>query len=308
MSNLTGVVYRSTGSWYQVRVDQTAGFVEARVRGKLRLQEQSLTNPIAVGDRVILSLSDEDTYMIDDFEERVNVLIRKSIKKTDHAQIIAANVDQAVCIQSIRKPKPKMGFIDRFLVTCEAYDIEPLIIISKIDLATKKDLLLLEDLKERYHSLGYSIIYSSTNDSKNLEVIKKRLQDKTSVITGHSGVGKSSLVNAIDANLDLKTSNISDFSNKGVHTTTFATMFDLEIGGRIIDTPGIKEFGLFNISKEELSLYFKEFETYRNQCKYDNCSHIHEPGCKIMQAFDNGEVDPDRYDSYIRIYESLEDR
>lgn len=306
MDPLTGVVYRSTGSWYQVRLDGQSQLVDARVRGKLRLQEQALTNPIAVGDLVFVEESAENEYVITGFRDRENVLIRKSIKKTDHAQIIAANVTQALCIQSIRKPTPKEGFIDRFLVTCEAYGIKPLVLFTKMDLARKKEDMLFKEYQERYQQLGYTILSSRIDEQQSLLAVQKTLKDQTTVLTGHSGVGKSSLLNAIDPSLDLKIGKVSESNQKGMHTTTFATMFDLSFGGKVIDTPGIKEFGLFNISSEELGLYFRDFDAFRNQCKYDNCSHLHEPGCKIMQAVEDGVLDPFRYDSYIRMYESLE--
>jgi ribosome biogenesis GTPase len=306
MDPLTGVVYRSTGSWYQVRLDGQSQLVDARVRGKLRLQEQALTNPIAVGDLVFVEESAENEYVITGFRDRENVLIRKSIKKTDHAQIIAANVTQALCIQSIRKPNPKEGFIDRFLVTCEAYGIKPLVLFTKMDLARKKEDMLFKEYQERYQQLGYTILSSRIDEQQSLFAVQKALKDQITVLTGHSGVGKSSLLNALDSSLDLRIGDVSQSTQKGMHTTTFATMFDLSFGGKVIDTPGIKEFGLFNISSEELGLYFRDFDAFRNQCKYDNCTHLHEPGCKIMQAVEDGVLDPFRYDSYIRMYESLE--
>lgn len=306
MNPLRGLVYRSTGSWYQVWLQSENRMVDARARGKMRLEEQQLTNPIAVGDFVQVVATEDGTYAIEQYEERRNVLIRKSIKKTDHAQIIAANIDQALCIQSIRKPSPKEGFIDRFLVTCEAYEIRPLVLFTKTDLARRKEQALLDEYKERYESLDYVVLQSSIEDEASIETVKQHLKDQTTVLTGHSGVGKSSLLNALDASLDLRIGDVSESSQKGMHTTTFATMFDLSFGGRVIDTPGIKEFGLFNIASDELGLYFKDFEAYRNQCKFDNCSHVHEPGCKIMQAVEEGVLDPFRYDSYVRMYESLE--
>lgn len=307
LKKITGVIYRSTGSWYQVKLTNTSEMIDARARGKMRLQEQSLTNPLAVGDIVTLQKIEDGTYAIEDFEERKNVLLRKSIKKTDNAQIIAANIDQALCIQSIKRPTPKEGFIDRFLVTCEAYEVKPIIFFSKTDLAKEKDLSYLAALIARYEQLGYEVFSGSNTDLESLKAIKQVLTNKITVLTGHSGVGKSTLLNAIDDNLDLKTGVISDYSQKGMHTTTFATMFDLSFGGAVIDTPGIKEFGLFNIETEELAMYFREFDKYRNTCKYDNCSHIHEPGCKVMTAFEEGLIDASRYDSYMRIYESLEE-
>lgn len=307
LEKITGVIYRSTGSWYQVKLTDTSEMIDARARGKMRLQEQSLTNPLAVGDIVTLQKIEDGTYAIEDFEERKNVLLRKSIKKTDNAQIIAANIDQALCIQSIKRPTPKEGFIDRFLVTCEAYEVKPIIFFSKTDLAKEKDLSYLAALIARYEQLGYEVFNGSNTDQESLKAIKQVLTNKITVLTGHSGVGKSTLLNAIDDNLDLKTGVISDYSQKGMHTTTFATMFDLSFGGAVIDTPGIKEFGLFNIETEELAMYFREFDKYRNTCKYDNCSHIHEPGCKVMAAFEEGLIDASRYDSYMRIYESLEE-
>lgn len=306
LENITGVIYRSTGSWYQVKLLGTNQIIDARARGKLRLQDQSLTNPLAVGDIVSLQKVEDGTYAIENYEERKNVLLRKSIKKTDNAQIIAANIDQALCIQSIKKPAPKEGFIDRFLVTCEAYEVKPIIFFSKTDLAKERDLNYLDALITRYQNLGYETYSGSTASLSSLDGIKNALTDKITVLTGHSGVGKSTLINALDKNLDLKVGVVSEYSKKGMHTTTFATMFDLSFGGCVIDTPGIKEFGLFNIDTEELALYFRDFDQYRNTCKYDNCSHIHEPGCKVMEAFENGLIDASRYDSYMRIYESLE--
>lgn len=307
LNTKTGIIYRSTGSWYQVKILDTGLIIDARARGKMRLQEQSLTNPLAVGDVVTIQEIEDGTYAIENYEERKNVLLRKSIKKTDNAQIIAANIDQALCIQSIKKPSPKEGFIDRFLVTCEAYEVKPIIFFSKTDLAKKNDLNYLLSLVKRYENLGYQTFVGSNTDLQSLEPIKEALTNKITVLTGHSGVGKSTLLNALDDNLDLKTGLISDYSQKGMHTTTFATMFDLSFGGAVIDTPGIKEFGLFNIETEELAHYFREFDKYRNTCKYDNCSHIHEPGCRVMEAFEEGLIDASRYDSYLRIYESLED-
>ncbi|HKK26251.1 MAG TPA: ribosome small subunit-dependent GTPase A [Gracilimonas sp.] len=298
-----GRVIQSTGSWYLV--DTGNKIVESRLPGRFRLDEKEVTNPIAVGDHVEISINDDDTGTIDTIETRENYITRQATHGKRGEQILVSNLDQACVVQSIKKPRLKEGFIDRLLVTCEAYEVKPVIIINKMDLAKQGGKDFANELQELYSGLGYAILQTSIEDDDSLEKLKDLLKDKTSAFIGPSGVGKTSLINAIDPNYALKTGEISDFSNKGKHTTTFARLIPLSFGGYIADTPGIREFGLVNIEPYELSLFFPEMLEPREHCKFHNCTHNHEPKCGVADAFKNGEIAASRYQSYLNMLESL---
>jgi len=298
-----GRVIQSTGSWYLV--DTGNKIVESRLPGRFRLDEKEVTNPIAVGDHVEISINDDDTGTIDTIETRENYITRQATHGKRGEQILVSNLDQACVVQSIKKPRLKEGFIDRLLVTCEAYEVKPVIIINKMDLAKQGGKDFANELQELYSGLGYTILQTSIEDEDSLEKLKDLLKDKTSAFIGPSGVGKTSLINAIDPNYALKTGEISDFSNKGKHTTTFARLIPLSFGGYIADTPGIREFGLVNIEPYELSLFFPEMLEPREHCKFHNCTHNHEPKCGVADAFENGEIAASRYQSYLNMLESL---
>jgi len=298
-----GRVIQSTGSWYLV--DTGNKIVESRLPGRFRLDEKEVTNPIAVGDHVEITINDDETGTIETIETRENYITRQATHGKRGEQILVSNLDQACVVQSIKKPRLKEGFIDRLLVTCEAYEVKPVIIINKMDLAKQGGKDFADELQELYSGLGYAILQTSIEDEDSLEKLKDLLKDKTSAFIGPSGVGKTSLINAIDPNYALKTGEISDFSNKGKHTTTFARLIPLSFGGYIADTPGIREFGLVNIEPYELSLFFPEMLEPREHCKFHNCTHNHEPKCGVADAFENGEIAASRYQSYLNMLESL---
>ena len=279
--------------------------VECRLPGRFRLDDKKVTNPIAVGDIVDFSLNEDGTGSIETIRERENYITREATHGKRGQQILVSNLDQACVVQSIKKPRLKEGFLDRFLVTCEAYEVMPVIIINKMDLAKSGGLAFTEELRELYTSLGYEFLTTSLEDEKSLKELKELLKDKTSAFIGPSGVGKTSLINAIDTNYDLKVGKISDFSNKGKHTTTFARLIPLGFGGYIADTPGIREFGLVNIEPWELSLFFPEMLEPREHCKFNTCTHNHEPKCGVAEAFENGEIAASRYNSYLNMLDSL---
>lgn len=298
-----GRVIQSTGSWYLVDIGEE--IVESRLPGRFRLEEKEVTNPIAVGDYVEIFINDDGTGTIETIETRENYITRQATHGKRGEQILVSNLDQACVVQSIKKPRLKEGFIDRVLVTCEAYEVKPVIIINKIDLAKQGGRDFADELEELYTSLGYTVLQTSIEDNDSLEALKELLKDKTSAFIGPSGVGKTSLINAIDPNYALKTGKISDFSNKGKHTTTFARLIPLSFGGYIADTPGIREFGLVNIEPYELSLFFPEMLEPREHCKFHNCTHNHEPKCGVAEAFENGDIAASRYQSYLSMLESL---
>lgn len=304
-----GRVVESTGKWYEVSYDENGGMqtINCRLPGRFRLNDHDLTNPIAVGDFVEFEINDDGSGSIEKIKDRKNYLIRQSTHHQQGNQILAANIDCAYAVQSIKKPRFKQGFLDRFLVTCEAYQIPASIIINKMDLATEKDVENADRLTELYKSLGYPVLKTSIKDKQSLDNLKKKLKDKTSVFIGPSGVGKTSLLNHIDPEIDRKVGTISSYNEKGVHTTTFAKLLPLVEGGYLVDTPGIKEFGLVNIEPWELSLFFPEMLEPRKECKFNNCTHSHEPGCGVIEAFEDGKIDPNRYDSYLKILDSLEE-
>lgn len=299
--NKTGRVIKSTGSWYLVRVG--AEDIQARLRGKFKQDNLKLTNPIAVGDYVELALEENQaTAVISEILPRENYIIRKSTRKTNFSHILASNIDQAFLIITLRNPRTSLGFIDRFLVSTESFRIPTTLVVNKMDIIKKElDLEFLQDIKEIHEPLGYPVLTISATEEEGLEEnFKQLLQGKTTLFSGHSGVGKSTLLNRLVPEANQATKEVSGFTTKGVHTTTFAEMFDYE-GGFIIDTPGIKEFGILDIEDQELSHYFVEMRKYLGQCKYNNCQHTSEPGCKVLEKLEEGYIHPYRYDSYVRI-------
>lgn len=302
-----GRVVESTGSWYEVAVRENGErtIVNCRLPGRFRLEEYEVTNPVAVGDYVVISLNEDGTGNIEEIKVRENYIPRQATHGRQGEQILVSNVDRAIVVVSVREPRLKEGFIDRFLVTCEAYEVEPLIVINKMDLANEKDEEKVTSLVELYRSLRYHIITTSINDETSLESFKEALKKRTSVLIGPSGVGKTSLLNEIDPNINRRVEEISDYSQKGKHTTTYAKLLELAFGGYIVDTPGIREFGLVNIEDWELSLYFPEMIEPREQCKFNNCTHSHEPGCGVREAYERGNIAESRYKSYLQILQSL---
>lgn len=309
--SIKGRIIQSTGSWYEVAVDEKGEnrIVNSRLPGRFRLENQSqnVTNPVAVGDYVDISINEDDTGTIEQIHERQNYITREATHGRRGEQILASNIDRAFVIQSVRKPKIKEGFIDRFLVTCEAYQLTPCIIINKMDLARSSDREYIDELAELYRSLGYTFFTTSAQDPSGLEPLKEELKDRTSVFIGPSGVGKSSLLNSLDPTIDQPIGEISEYSNKGKHTTTFAKLLPLEFGGYIVDTPGLREFGLVNIEPWELSLFFPEMLEARKDCKFNNCTHSHEPNCGVIEAFERGEIDARRYQSYLQMLDSIKE-
>lgn len=300
-----GKVLRSTGSWYTV-LNQQGELVECKLKGKFRIKGIRATNPIAVGDDVEFIRSEEaESGLIEHIHDRKNYIIRKATKLSSATHIIAANIDQVIVIASIIKPRTSTGFIDRMLTTAEAYHIPSAIVFNKLDLYNEKQFELLEYFNLSYKQAGYQFITTSIPLNLNLDVFKALLKDKTSLIAGHSGVGKSALVNAVDPALDLKVGRISDFHEKGKHTTTYAEMFKLSFGGFVVDTPGIKEFGLVEFEKAELGQRFPEFRSRMHACKFNNCLHIDEPGCAILSDLEEGMISPFRYENYLNMLNSI---
>jgi ribosome biogenesis GTPase len=305
---MKGLVIKSTGSWYQILSD-TGKQVDCRIQGKFRMKDIKTTNPIAVGDRVEFELEPElETGVITHLEDRKNYIIRKSVNLSKQAQIIAANLDQAFLIVTLASPRTSLGFIDRFLVTAEAYDIPASIIFNKLDLFSEEGLEILASYEKIYTDLGYPCYHVSAKEGTHIEQIQALLQNKVTLISGHSGVGKSTLINAILPEAKVRTGAVSDWSDKGQHTTTFAEMYTLPFGGYLIDTPGIRELGIIDIEQQELGHFFPEIRNRMNDCRFHNCRHINEPGCAVLEAVENGEIEPSRYDSYLSIYHGNDTR
>jgi ribosome biogenesis GTPase len=304
---MKATVYKSTGSWYIVQTD-TGEIFNARIKGKLKISNITSTNPIAVGDVVYAEMENEleNTLTITDIEERRNYITRSSPHNRNQHHIIASNLDQSLLFATLKDPKTSLGFIDRFLVTSEAYHIPSIIIFNKSDLYKQKEKDKFEEIKDTYAAIGYKVRSMSIEKNEGVEEVKELLKDKTNLLSGHSGVGKSSFINIVFPELKLKTQDVSGWSGKGLHTTTFAEMFDLSFGGRIIDTPGIRELGLVDISKQELSHYFPEMKALINECQFNNCMHINEPGCAVKDAVNAGSIHTDRYVSYLGILDSIE--
>ena len=302
---MKGIVYKSTGSWYTVKTEQGV-FYECRLKGKFRIKGIKTTNPVAVGDIVYFELDKKGTDefgVIHKIEERDNYIIRKSVNLSKQTQIIAANIDLAFLLVTLNNPPTFTAFIDRFLVTSEAYGIKTVLLFNKIDSYTEEELDEVKYLANLYRSIGYECIGISAQTRKNIDKVKALMENKVSVFSGHSGVGKSTLVNAIEPALNLKTKEISDQHLQGQHTTTFAEMYDLSFEAQIIDTPGIKGFGMVEIDREELSGFYPEFFKLKEHCKFHNCLHLEEPKCAVKKALEDGEIAWSRYKSYLQILE-----
>ncbi|CAN5744683.1 ribosome small subunit-dependent GTPase A [soil metagenome] len=302
---MQATVYKSTGSWYIVR-NKEGQFFNARIKGKFKIDGITSTNPIAVGDIVeIENQEDEESTVIVEIYERRNYINRVSPHNKNQHHIVAANLDQSLLFATLKDPKTSLGFIDRFLIISEAYAVPAIIVFNKADLFGKKENEKFELVKQVYEPIGYKIMLMSIEKNKGVEDVKDLLKDKITLLSGHSGVGKSSFINYIFPDLLLKTQDVSGWSGKGLHTTTFAEMFDLPFGGRIIDTPGIREMGLVDISKQELAHYLPEMRAVMNNCQFNNCMHLEEPGCAVKEAVNNGSIHVERYVSYMNILDTI---
>lgn len=302
------MVIKSTGSWYQVLGDDGRHY-ECRIKGKFRTKGIRTTNPIAVGDRVEFELEpDQESAVISALEPRRNYIIRKSINLSKQAQILGANLDQAILVVTLASPPTSLGFIDRFLVTAEAYSVPAALVFNKLDLFSEEGLEILEEYVSIYSELGYPCYEVSALEGTNVDQLRDLLRDKVTLVSGHSGVGKSSLINAIAPGSQLRTGSISDWSDKGKHTTTFAEMLPLPFGGYLIDTPGIRELGIVDIEQAELSHFFPEMRALLNACRFHNCRHVNEPGCAVLDALEAGDIQPSRYESYLSIYQNEDNR
>ena len=306
---MEGLVVKSTGSWYYVK-DNDGGIWSCKIKGTFRIKGIKSTNPVAVGDRVDFKPIEEgeNEGLITQLYDRKNYIIRKATKLSRESHIIASNIDQAIVMATLTYPETYTLFIDRFLVTAEAYRIPAKIIFNKTDLYDDQLMEKLNNLIEVYQDAGYECFKISVTNEENLDVIKNLLKDKFSVISGNSGVGKSTLINKLKPDASLKTARISNYHKAGKHCTTFAEMIDLPFGGAIIDTPGIKGFGLVDMYKEEIYHYFPEIFNASFGCKFHNCTHTHEPGCHVKELVENGEINTTRYDNYLRIMEDNEEK
>ncbi|GAB3983937.1 ribosome small subunit-dependent GTPase A [Spirosoma terrae] len=304
-----GLIIRSTGSWYDIR-NEDGHIFQGRLKGKFKIKGLKVTNPIAVGDHVTFEIEDEaeNTAVITDIDPRENYIIRQSVHKTAHGHILAANLDQAVLLATLTLPRTSLGFIDRFLVSAESFRIPTTIVFNKTDILNDEGLAYQQEIMDMYESIGYQCLSTSATEGDGIDAFRQLLDHKVTLLSGHSGVGKSSLVNAISPELNLRTNEVSTFANKGVHTTTFAEMFELAPDTFIIDTPGIKELGLIDTEKEEIGHYFPEMRERLNQCRFHNCLHINEPGCAIKDAVAEGDIAESRYMSYLSMMEGEDNR
>lgn len=306
---MRATVYKSTGSWYIVK-DAEAKFWNARMKGVMKLDDITSTNPVAVGDEVEVEIENETdrTAIINEIIDRHNYINRQSPRHKYQHHIVASNLDQSMLVATLREPKTSQGFIDRFLVASEMFHVPPFIVFNKSDLYREKEMEKYAEWKAMYETVGYKVFLISTEKKEGVEEVLELLKNKTTLISGHSGVGKSSFLNVVFPDIKLKTQDVSGWSGKGQHTTTFAEMYDLPFGGRIIDTPGMREFGLVGIEKQEVSHYFPEMRDRLNGCQYNNCLHVNEVDCAIKEAVRNGEISEDRYVSYVNIMESIEQK
>ena len=302
----TGTVIRSTGSWSTVLLE-SGEVQECKLRGNFRIKGIKSTNPIAVGDKVDVEedLKDNTKGVIIKIHDRKNYIVRRSVNLSKRSHILAANIDQLIVLATVAEPRTSLGFIDRMLVTAEAYDIPSLIVFNKTDLLTETGFEILGEYSEIYKEVGYEVLQVSAVTGEGTQDLVKLMKDKTSLIAGHSGVGKSTLINAIQPELDLKVGSISDVHRKGTHTTTFAEMFELSFGGFIIDSPGIKEFGMIDMDNDQIGHYFPEIFKSSEECRFHNCTHQQEPGCAVVAAVEYGTVAPTRFNTYLSILEEL---
>lgn len=311
---MRATVYKSTGSWYVVKSEEGETY-NSRIKGKFKIDDITSTNPIAVGDHVEIEMENEGegSVVINKIIDRKNYITRQSPHNKHQHHIIASNLDQSLLFATLREPKTSQGFIDRFLVTCEAYHIPAVIVFNKADLLRKKEEEKFDELKSIYEAIGYKVMAMSVEKNMGVEAVKELLKDKVTLLSGHSGVGKSSFINIVFPGMKLKTQDVSGWSGKGLHTTTFAEMFDLPgesiaEGGKVIDTPGLREFALMDISKQELSHYFPEMRALINDCQFNNCMHINEPGCAVKEAVNSGGIATDRYVSYLTILDTIKEK
>ncbi|MDC1062854.1 ribosome small subunit-dependent GTPase A [Flavobacteriales bacterium] len=300
---MKALVIKSTGSWYDVESDD-GSFYKCRIKGKFRTENIKSTNPIVVGDYVEIN-NDAQTWMIEKLYDRKNMIVRKSVNLSKQTHIIAANIDQAILMITLQSPLTTTGFIDRFLVSAQAFGVEVILLFNKIDLYSKKLIIQHQNLISEYSKIGYRCIsLSALND--NINEVKSIVENKNNLISGHSGVGKSTLINKLLGSTDILTNEISQRHDQGQHTTTFSELYRLDFGGTIIDTPGIKGFGLVNIDVDNLSDYFPEFLSLKQGCKFNNCKHINEPNCKVKEALEKGQISTDRYSNYLSMLETEE--
>jgi ribosome biogenesis GTPase len=305
---MTARVYKSTGSWYLVK-EPGGEFLQARIKGKFKIDDITSTNPVAVGDYVDIETSQEAelAHTITVIHDRKNYVNRQSPANRRLHHIIASNLDQSLLVATLREPRTSQGFVDRFLVACEAYHVPAMVVLNKSDLFREKERVQCDEWTSMYEQIGYRVLLTSSQTGEGVGELKDLLKGKTTLMSGHSGVGKSTLINALMPELDLKTKEVSGWSGKGMHTTTFAEMFDLPFGGQIIDTPGMREFGIVDISRQELSHYFPEMRDRLQACQFNNCLHTDEPGCAVKAAVESGDIALERYLSYGAILESIEE-
>jgi len=302
---MKGLVYKSTGNWYDVHTESNVVY-KCNIKGKFRSLGIKSTNPVAVGDRVVFEVTDENDFkgLIVEIENRDNYIIRKSVNLSKQTHIIASNIDCCFLFVTPSNPQTSTLFIDRVLVSTKSYGIETIILFNKIDIYSDKDHELINNLNDVYTTVGYKTLKISVKKGINIDSVKQSMKNKVSVFTGHSGVGKSSLINSLDANLNLRTSIVSEQNEQGQHTTTFAEMFDLIDGAKIIDSPGIKGFGLIDIDRNEIGGYFNEIAKLSHNCKFNNCLHYNEPNCAIKEAVDNNDISEFRYNNYLSLLNS----
>lgn len=303
---MRGLVIKNTGSWYQVKTDE-GNLIECKVRGNFRLKGIRSTNPVAVGDYVFITLNSEGTAFINEIEDRKNYIIRKATNLSKQSHILAANVDQVILIITVARPVTSTVFIDRFLAGAEAYRVPVVLLFNKVDDLNDDEMLYLDKLINLYETIGYQCYRVSAKFGQGLSAIMSALKDKVTLVSGNSGVGKSSFINAILPNLKLRTAEISDIHETGMHTTTFSEMYEIPDGGYLIDTPGIKGFGTFDMEEGEIGHYFKEFFFFSKDCKYGNCTHTHEPGCAVLKAIKEHLISESRYQSYLSMLEDHEE-
>jgi len=305
---MQALVYKSTGSWYQVKNEAGEAF-NARVKGKFKIDGITSTNPIAVGDVVDIDKEEgEESIVITNIHNRKNYITRQSPHNKHLHHIVAANLDQSILLATLKDPKTSTGFMDRFLVASEAYHVPAIIVFNKSDLYKSKEKERFEKIKFIYEKIGYPVYSMSINEDAGVNEVKELLKNKTTLLSGHSGVGKSSFINTIFPENIIKTQEVSGWSGKGLHTTTFAEMFDLPFGGKIIDTPGMREFAMMDIEPHELSHYFPEMKNLINDCRFNNCMHVEEPGCAVKAAVEENKISPERYINYLNILGTIENK